>query len=94
MSDVPSSEALPRLPRGVRLRHDKNRDEWLLLGPERLFKPDNIALEILKRCDGEATLGAIVEDLARTFEAPRDQVAKDVGAFLVGLAEKQMVEFA
>ncbi len=28
----------PRLPRGVRLKHDEVRNEWLLLAPERVLK--------------------------------------------------------
>ena len=48
-------------------------------------------LEILKRCDGKATVAAIVEDLAVTFSADRDQVAADVRAFLQDLADKGMV---
>ena len=30
--------ARPRLPRGVRLKHDDVRDEWLLLAPERVLE--------------------------------------------------------
>jgi len=80
------------LPRGVRLRYDDVRSEWTLLAPERILKPDGIALEILKRCDGSSTLDAIVDDLASTFSAQRDEVARDVREFLSGLAAKRFVE--
>ncbi len=62
-----SRESEPRQPPGVKLRFDKPRDKWVVLAPERLFVPDPIALEIIKRCDGEATVCAIVDDLAQTF---------------------------
>ena len=83
--------AVPALARGVRLRFDQARDAWVLLAPERVLLPDEIAVEILKRCDGKAAVGAIVDDLARAFEAEPAQVAGDVRAFLQDLADKGMV---
>ncbi len=83
--------SVPSLPRGVKLRFDKARDVWVLLAPERVFMPDNIAVEILKRCDGKATFAEIVDDLAQTFSASRDQVATDVAVMLQDLADKGMV---
>ena len=82
------ADSVPRLPRGVKLRFDKQRDQWVVLAPERVFVPDPIALEIIKRCDGEATVAAIVDDLAKTYEAPRAVIAKDVNAMLQDLADK------
>jgi coenzyme PQQ biosynthesis protein PqqD len=87
-----SGEAVPRFPRGVRLRFDDVRSQWMLLAPERILKPDGIALEILKRCDGKTTIDAMVDDLARTFGADREQVSRDVREFLNGLADKRMLE--
>jgi pyrroloquinoline quinone biosynthesis protein D len=84
--------SVPRLPRGVKLRCDKARDAWVLLAPERVFMPDPIAVEILKRCSGQAALSGIVDDLAKAFAAPREQIAKDVTAMLQDLADKGMVE--
>ena len=83
----------PRLPRGVRLIHSEAQGGWVLLAPERVFKADTIAVEIVKRCTGEATLGAIVDDLAKTFSAPRERILTDVTALLQGLAEKRLLEF-
>jgi pyrroloquinoline quinone biosynthesis protein D len=83
-----SDESVPRLPRGVKLRFDKERDRWVVLAPERVLVPDPIALEIIKRCDGAATVAVIVDDLAKTFNAPRDVIHKDVSAMLQELANK------
>lgn len=87
-----ASDAKPRLPRGVRLTHNEAQGGWVLLAPERIFKADAIAVEILKRCTGEATLAVIVDDLASTFNAPRDRVHADVTAMLLGLADKKLLE--
>ena len=83
-----SEESVPRLPRGVKFRFDKTREKWIVLAPERVFVPDQIAVEILKRCDGEAKVAAIIDDLAATFAAPREVIAKDVIALLQDLANK------
>jgi pyrroloquinoline quinone biosynthesis protein D len=85
-------DARPRLPRGVRLVHNEAQGGWVLLAPERVFKADAIAAEIVKRCTGEATLEAIVDDLAKTFNAPRERVQADVTAMLRGLADKRLLE--
>ena len=85
-------EARPHLPRGVRLVHNEAQGGWVLLAPERVFKADTIAVEIVKRCTGEATFAAIVDDLAATFKAPRDRVDADVSALLRGLADKRLLE--
>jgi pyrroloquinoline quinone biosynthesis protein D len=82
----------PRLPRGARLAHNEAQGGWVLLAPERVFKADVIAVEIIKRCDGEATLGEIVDDLAAAFSAPRERILTDVTTLLRGLAEKRLLE--
>jgi pyrroloquinoline quinone biosynthesis protein D len=84
-------DSVPALARGVRLRFDQARNAWVLLAPERVLMPDEIAVEILKRCDGKAAVSAIVDDLARTFDAEPTQVAGDVRGFLQDLADKGMV---
>jgi pyrroloquinoline quinone biosynthesis protein D len=91
-TDETEAHSKPRLPRGVRLKYDETRGEWLLLAPERVIKADAIAVEILKRCDGNATLAAIVDDLATQFSADRARVDSDVRALLAELAAKRMVD--
>jgi pyrroloquinoline quinone biosynthesis protein D len=87
-----SGSARPRLPRGVRLTHNETQGGWLLLAPERVFKTDTISVEILKRCTGEATLDAIVDDLASAFTAPRERIHADVVKLLGSLADKKLLE--
>ena len=91
-NDVISEDAKPRLPRGVRLTHNEAQGGWVLLAPERIFKADPVAAEILKRCTGEATLAAIVDDLAAAFNAPRERILADASKLLRGLAEKKLLE--
>ncbi len=91
MTEIADS-AIPRLPRGVRLTYNEAQGGWLLLAPERVFKADAISHEILTRCTGEATIEQIVDDLAKTFNAPRDRIHADVVKLLVGLADKKLLE--
>jgi pyrroloquinoline quinone biosynthesis protein D len=85
-------DARPRLPRGVRLVHNEAQGGWVLLAPERVFKADAIAAEIVKRCTGEASFGEIVDDLVKTYSAPREKILADVSALLRGLADKRLLE--
>ncbi len=85
-------DARPRLPHGVRLVHNEAQGGWVLLAPERVFKADPIAAEVVKRCTGEATFAAIVDDLANAYSAPRERVLADVTALLRGLADKRLLE--
>jgi pyrroloquinoline quinone biosynthesis protein D len=87
-----SPDAKPRLPRGVRLVHNEAQGGFVLLAPERVFKADATAAEIIRRCTGEATLTAIVDDLATMFSAPRERVLADVAALLRGLADKKLMD--
>ena len=48
--------------------------------------------EIIKRSTGEVTFGEIVDDLAKTYAAPREKILADVGALLRGLADKKLLE--
>jgi pyrroloquinoline quinone biosynthesis protein D len=91
-SQTVAEDARPRLPRGVRLVHNEAQGGFVLLAPERVFKADAIAAEVLKRCTGEATVAAIVDDLAKTFAAPRELILTDVTKLLGSLAEKRLLE--
>ena len=85
-------DARPRLPPGVRLVHNEAQGGFVLLAPERVFKADAIAAEILKRCTGEATIATIVDDLAATYKAPRERILADVTKLLGSLADKRLLE--
>jgi pyrroloquinoline quinone biosynthesis protein D len=81
--------SMPRLAPHARLQFDKQRDRWIVQAPERLFVPDPTALEILQRCDGAATVQAIIDGLAEKYsQAPREVIERDVSALLQDLADK------
>ncbi len=85
--------ARPRLPRGVRLAYNEAHGGWVLLAPERVFKADAVTVEILKRCTGEASVAAIVDNLAKAFTgAPRERIQADVAKLLGSLADKKLLE--
>jgi pyrroloquinoline quinone biosynthesis protein D len=97
MSDQQAAHVLPtshpRLSRGVRLVHNEVQGGWVLLAPERLFRTDAISVEILKRCTGEMTVEAIVDELAKAFVgAPRERIHTDVVKLIGGLADKKLLE--
>ena len=80
-----------RLARGMRLREDTARGRWVVMGPERLFVPDEIALEILRLLDGARSVDAIVDRLAVRYDAPREAISADVLALLQDLAGRGVV---
>ena len=89
MNNAPQT---PRFRRGVKLRFDKVRDAWVLLAPEKLFVPDEIAIEILKLIDGFRSIDAIADDLAARFNAPRDVIIADVRAVLDDLSVRGAIQ--
>jgi pyrroloquinoline quinone biosynthesis protein D len=86
--------AVPRFPRGVRLREDAARGRWVVLAPERAFVPDDVALEVLKLVDGARSVGTIAETLAARFDAPREVIEADIAEMLRDLAERGVVAVA
>jgi len=83
-----TEESIPRLPNGSVLRFDQARKQWVVLAPERLFVLDETAHDILNRCDGKATVAAIVDALAAAYAAPRNVILADVQAMLQDFADK------
>jgi pyrroloquinoline quinone biosynthesis protein D len=83
---------VPRLARGVRLREDAARGgRWVVVAPERLFVPDETALEVLRLVDGVRSVDAMVDDLAARFAAPRAEIAADVAEMLQDLVAKGVI---
>lgn len=76
------------LPRHAKLRYDETRKVWVILAPERVLAPDEIAVEVLQLCDGARSVAVIIDELAAKYAAPRDVIATDVVAMLQDLADK------
>jgi pyrroloquinoline quinone biosynthesis protein D len=83
-----SEASRPVLPRHTKLRFDETRQVWVILAPERVLAPDEIAVEVLKLCDGVRSVGAMVDQLTEKYAAPREAIATDVIAMLQDLADK------
>jgi pyrroloquinoline quinone biosynthesis protein D len=81
----------PRLPPYVRLQHEKVRDAWALLSPEKVMWPDDISLDILRRCDGKTSVASIITDLASDYDAAEDTVRDDVIAFLQTWTDMRLI---
>lgn len=81
-----STSIQPRVGPGFRLQWEPVQDCHVLLYPEGMVKLNGSAGEIMKRCDGERTVAAIVDDLEKAFSA--QGLEPDVLAF-VEMAAKQ-----
>ena len=83
-----SETSRPVLPRHAKLKFDETRQVWVILAPERVLAPDEIAVEVLQLCDGVRNVADMVDLLAAKYAAPRDAIATDVVAMLQDLADK------
>lgn len=78
----------PQFGRGHKLRFDQVRNAWVVLGPERMFVPDDHAVAVLKLVDGVRTVDGIVADLAMQFHAAPEAIRADVDAMLADLSAR------
>ena len=70
----------PKLARLFRMQYEEAQQNWVLLYPEGMVQLNQSASEILKRCNGERDVSAIVADLEQTFNV--QGLEKDVIGFL------------
>ncbi len=85
-------EAVPTLPQGVELRFDPAEKAWTVSVPARVVMPDDITIELLKRCDGKTPISTIVDDLAQAFSANPGQLASDIDTMLQDLTDQGLIE--
>ena len=83
-----TEESRPVLARHARLKFDEARQVWVILVPERVLAPDEIAVEILQLCDGVSSVNQLIDVLAAKYAADRGTIGTDVIAMLRDLAEK------
>ncbi len=89
-----AEDAVPVIPRGVRLHHDAVRGMEVLLAPERTINLDPIGLAILQEIDGTRSFATIVAGLAAKYDAPAEQIRDDVAGFITGLMDRRILELA
>jgi pyrroloquinoline quinone biosynthesis protein D len=83
-----SEASRPVLPRHAKLKYDETRQVWVILAPERVLAPDEIAVEVLQLCNGERNVGDLADQLAAKYAAPREAILADVIVMLQDLADK------
>ena len=83
-----SETSRPKLPRHARLKFDETRQVWVILAPERVLAPDEIAVEVLQLCDGARNVAQMIDQLAAKYTAERGAIGADVIAMLQDLADK------
>lgn len=86
-----TKESVIALPAHIKMRHDKGRGRWLILAPERVFEPDEISVEILRRCDGKTNVETIAGILADEYSAPLPDILADTISMLQELSDKGVV---
>ena len=88
MSIAVRSTNRPQLARQARLEWDPVRERQVLLAPEGVLVLNQTGAIILGLCDGERTVGEIVDELRGRYS----RVAGDeVGDFLARLASRRLV---
>ncbi|NDP64753.1 MAG: pyrroloquinoline quinone biosynthesis peptide chaperone PqqD [Polaromonas sp.] len=65
----PALPAFPKLSRGYRMQYEQVQSAWVLLYPEGMVKLNDSSAEILRRCNGERSIDAMVADLEILFNA-------------------------
>ena len=86
-----NDDTTPKFPKHVKFKYNEPRKEWALLAPERLVKPDPIAVEILQLVDGERIVKDIAKELSKKFNAPEDVILGDVKEMLQDFADKGFI---
>jgi len=87
------SRAGPRLVARARLKWDRVGNRHLLLYPERGIALSESAAAILKLCDGDHSVDAIVEEMARTHTgADPEIVRRDVLALLEAMSKRGLID--
>lgn len=84
-----TGESIPTVDRRFRLQWEAAQNAHVLLYPEGMIKLNASAGEILKRCDGTATLADITSSLEKSFETTG--LSADVIAFIAMAVEKKWV---
>jgi pyrroloquinoline quinone biosynthesis protein D len=91
MRRIVSDSSTPALKPHVRLQFDPLRGAWALLSPEKVFWPDEVSLDILRLCDGSRSMAQLLQELSDQYEAPIEEIAADVEAFLQEWSDRSLV---
>ena len=84
-----TGDSRPALDRRFRLQWEAAQKAHVLLYPEGMIKLNSSAGEILKRCDGQATIADITANLEQAFATTG--LSNDVIAFIAMAVDKKWV---
>ena len=87
-----NADTVPRIAHGFRLQWEAAQDCHVLLYPEGMVKLNQSGGEILKRCDGQHSLAAIVTELEQTFTATG--LERDVLGFVEVAGQRRWLEWS
>jgi pyrroloquinoline quinone biosynthesis protein D len=89
-----TAESQPYLPRHVRVQFDPIRQRTAVLAPERVYWPDETAVEILKLCDGARPISEISGRLAKEYAAPLETIQADVLEFVQSWTDLKLLRLS
>ena len=87
-------ELKPKLAPKTKLRLDPKTGKYMLLYPEKGLALNPTGAAILKLCDGERTLAAIVTALGEEFRSDADVLRKEVLGFVQALLDRGLLQAA
>ncbi|MCU7942915.1 MAG: pyrroloquinoline quinone biosynthesis peptide chaperone PqqD [Candidatus Thiodiazotropha sp. (ex Cardiolucina cf. quadrata)] len=89
MSSHFNAEDIPQMAPTFRFQWEEAQGCHVILYPEGMVKLNHAAGEILKRCDGEASVATIIDDLKSAF--PEAELEADVYQFLDTAYDNQWI---
>jgi coenzyme PQQ biosynthesis protein PqqD len=89
---APDDSSQPRLASGC--RWGGTEENRLILFPEGAIKLQGTGRQVLERCDGRQTFGAIIAELQRQFaDEDPGKIRSDISLFLEQLQKKRIVDY-
>lgn len=89
--DLLPASVTPRFDYGVRLKHDKVRERYVVLGPEILIELNQTGTAIMSEIDGQSTIKDIISRLAARFEVKPNDITQDVIEFCTSMVIRQVL---
>ena len=89
--DLIPSSVTPKFDYGVRLKHDKVRERYVILGPEILIELNQTGTAIMSEIDGQSTITDIISRLAAQFEVNPNDITQDVVEFCTSMVMRRVL---
>ena len=89
--DLIPPSVTPQFDYGVRLKHDKVRERYVVLGPERLIELNQTGTAIMSEIDGQSTITDIISRLATRFEVNPNDITQDVVEFCTSMIMRRVL---